>query len=82
MKNLYAHLKITLITNMLKGGKNMKRKTLLGLLRVRNLSVRETDSLLYSNASGKTRRRKTSYRAKYSGNFSGGGVGSARTTRQ
>ena len=29
-----------------------------------------------------TRHRKTSYRAKYSGNFSGGGPGSAKNTRQ
>tara|TARA_A100001391_G_C4909172_1_gene235883 strand:- start:9 stop:314 length:306 start_codon:yes stop_codon:yes gene_type:complete len=27
-------------------------------------------------------RRKTSYRAKYKGNFSGGGAGSSRSTRQ
>ena len=29
-----------------------------------------------------TRRRNTSYRAKYSGNFSGGGLGTSRTSRQ
>ena len=29
-----------------------------------------------------TRHRKTSYRAKYSGNFSGGGAGSSKSTRQ
>ena len=29
-----------------------------------------------------TKHRKTSYRAKYSGNFSGGGAGTSRNTRQ
>jgi|TARA_R100000482_G_scaffold121705_1_gene68212 hypothetical protein len=29
-----------------------------------------------------TRHRKTSYRAKYSGNFSGGGAGTSKSTRQ
>lgn len=75
-------LNIILNFNLKKGGENMNRRTVEGYLRLKKLSMRDTDSLLYSNASGKTRGRKTSYRAKYSGNFSGGGVGSARTTRQ
>tara|TARA_R110000851_G_scaffold69426_3_gene155539 strand:- start:279 stop:503 length:225 start_codon:yes stop_codon:yes gene_type:complete len=67
-----------------KGGENMNIKTrkYLGLLRLQKLTMKDTDSLLYGNASGKTRQRKVSYRAKYTGNFSGGGVGSGRTTRQ
>ena len=40
-----------------------------------------TNKILYSNANGKTHKRKVSYRAKYTGNFSGVVPGSGRTTR-
>ena len=53
-----------------------------GFLRLRALSLSDTNDILYGNAEGKTRRRRVSYRAKYKGNFDGGGVGTGRSTRQ
>ena len=53
-----------------------------GFLRLRALSLSDTNAILYGNAEGKTRRRRVSYRAKYKGNFNGGGVGTARSTSQ
>ena len=57
---------------------NLKPRTNEGISRIRSLSMYDTNKLLYGN--GKTKRRKVSYRAKYKGNFSGGGVGSAKRT--
>ena len=57
----------------------LKPRTSEGVSRIRSLSMYDTNKLLYGN--GITKRRKVSYRAKYKGNFSGGGVGSARTTK-
>ena len=51
-------------------------------MRLRALSLSDTNDILYGNAEGKTRRRRVSYRAKYKGNFDGGGVGTGRSTRQ
>ena len=59
---------------------DLKPRTSRGESLVRSLSTYDTNKLLYGN--GMTKRRKVSYRAKYKGNFSGGGVGSAKTTRQ
>jgi len=44
-----------------------------GIRALYNLSMYDTNDLLYSNSNGKTRGRKVSYRAKYKGNFNGGG---------
>ena len=57
----------------------LRPRTREGETRARSLSMYDTNKLLYGN--GITKRRKVSYRAKYKGNFSGGGAGSARTTR-
>ena len=57
---------------------NLKPRTRKGALLLRSLSMKDTNGLLYNN--GTMKKRKVSYRAKYKGHFSGGGVGSARTT--
>ena len=57
---------------------NLKPRTNEGVSRTRSLSMYDTNKLLYGN--GITKRRKVAYRAKYKGNFSGGGVGSAKRT--
>ena len=57
----------------------LKPRTRAGISRVSSLSMYDTNKLLYGN--GITKRRKVAYRAKYKGNFSGGGTGSARTTK-
>ena len=51
----------------------LKKRTRAGLRALYNLSMYDTNALLYSNSKGKTRGRKVSYRAKYKGNFNGGG---------
>jgi hypothetical protein len=51
----------------------LKKRTRAGLRLLYNLSMYDTNDLLYSNHDGKTRGRKVSYRAKYKGNFNGGG---------
>ena len=58
---------------------NLKPRTNEGMSRIRSLSMYDTNKLLYGN--GITKRRKVAYRAKYKGNFNGGGAGSAKTTR-
>ena len=58
---------------------NLKPRTREGKSRVSSLSMYDTNKLLYGN--GITKRRKVAYRAKYKGNFNGGGAGSARTTK-
>ncbi len=45
-----------------------------GIRALYNLSLYDTNKLLYGNSTGKTRGRKVSYRAKYKGNFNGGGA--------
>ena len=57
----------------------LKPRTREGVSRIRSLSMYDTNKLLYEKVL--TKRRRVSYRAKYKGNFSGGGVGSARTTK-
>ena len=61
----------------------LKPPTRAGLRALYNLSMYDTNDILYGNAKGKSRGRKVSYRAKYKGNFNGGGAnGTSRNTRQ
>jgi hypothetical protein len=61
----------------------LKPRTRAGLRALHKLSMSDTNDVLYGNAEGKSRGRKVSYRAKYKGNFNGGGAnGTSRNTRQ
>ena len=61
----------------------LKKRTRAGLRALYNLNMYDTNDILYGNAEGKSRGRKVSYRAKYKGNFNGGGAnGTSRNTRQ
>ena len=51
----------------------LRKRTRAGLRAVYNLSMYDTNDILYGNAQGKKRGRRVSYRAKYTGNFNGGG---------
>ena len=52
----------------------LKKRTRAGPRALYNLSMYDTNDILYGNAEGKKRGRKVSYRAKYKGNFNGGGA--------
>ena len=51
----------------------LNKRTRAGIRAVYNLSMSDTNTVLYSNGRDKLTKRKVSYRAKYNGNFSGGG---------
>ena len=57
----------------------LRPRTREGETLARSLSMYDTNKLLYEKVL--TKRRRVSYRAKYKGNFNGGGVGLARKTR-